>query len=109
MDIRGLAGGSAGPQGLDALAATAAPAPVPNETEAPRPLGPPVRFDVAAEAHSARYARDLDTQQIVFEVVEPTSGDVIDQLPTKAALRARAYAAEVAAHGWYQTGVDRTA
>ncbi|TGD94290.1 hypothetical protein [Methylobacterium nonmethylotrophicum] len=44
----------------------------------------------------AHYRRDLDSQEIVFQVVDP-DGAVVEQLPSEAALRARTYARQVEA------------
>ncbi|MCJ2013696.1 flagellar protein FlaG [Methylobacterium sp. J-076] len=94
MDMRTISGVAQGPQGLDALAATAAPAaPTPESTATPsNSLEPAVKVDIGKDAHEARFVRDIDTRAIVFQVVDQTSGDVIDQLPSEAALRHRAYA-----------------
>ncbi|GJD51910.1 hypothetical protein OPKNFCMD_4669 [Methylobacterium crusticola] len=66
--------------------------------------------DTPASEPQALYRRDLDTQQMVFQVVDP-DGSVVDQLPTEAALRARTYAREAQAAQATQIGstVARTA
>ncbi|KOX40681.1 hypothetical protein ADL19_31955 [Streptomyces purpurogeneiscleroticus] len=94
MEIRPLTPPTPGPQGLDALGATAAAAvtqeaPVPQGTSAP--LEPAVKLDIGATGGKARYIQDPDTSTIVFQVVDPASGNVIDQLPSETALRNRAY------------------
>ncbi len=100
MDIRSVSGVAQGPQGLDALGATAAPPP-PTPESVPTPtknLEPAVKVDIGANSHEARFVRDVDTSAIVFQVVDPTSGDVLAQLPSENALRNRAYA-NAGAHG----------
>lgn len=94
MDIRSIPPVSQGPQGIDAIAATAAPAPQTAEnTETPsKSLEPAVKVDIGSDSHEARFVRDVDTSAIVFQVVDPTSGDVLAQLPSENALRNRAYA-----------------
>lgn len=94
MDIRSIPPVAPSPQGLDALAATAAPAPQTAEnTETPtKSLEPAVKVDISSDSHEARLVRDVDTSTIVFQVVDQTSGDVIAQLPSETALRNRAYA-----------------
>ncbi|MCJ2068608.1 flagellar protein FlaG [Methylobacterium sp. J-030] len=94
MEIRPLAAPPPGPQGLDALGATAAP----TETEQPfaahpssTALEPAVKLDLGTTSGKARYIQDTDTSAIVFQVVDAESGTVIDQLPSETALRNRAY------------------
>lgn len=90
MEIRNLPAFTPGPQGLDALAATAAPAPA-----SPQPgstvLDPPVKFDLGSSGRDAYFVRDRDTHALVFEVIDTGSGEVIAQLPSETALRNRAY------------------
>lgn len=50
---------------------------------------------VSAE-NAARYRRDPDSSQMVFQVVD-RDGEVIEQLPSEAILRARTYAREAEA------------
>ena len=88
MEIRSVAAIVPGPQGLDALAATAAPAPVQPVANA---LDPPVKLDLGSGSRDAHYVRDRDTRAMVFEVVDTDSGEVIAQLPSEAVLRNRAY------------------
>jgi flagellar protein FlaG len=104
---------------------SAPPAPAPIEPERPAsppearardasaPLDPAVTVDISPEAKrtaddaapaeieaarsEARYRRDADSQQMVFQVVDPSSGTVLDQLPSEAALRAKTYARETQA------------
>ncbi|WP_246154408.1 flagellar protein FlaG [Methylobacterium oryzihabitans] len=88
------------------------------------PLEPAVTLDLSPEARrsasqateaaataQARYRRDPDTRQMVFQVVDPTSGNVVDQLPSEAVLRARTYARESEAQQTTEIGttVARTA
>lgn len=96
MEIRSIQG----PQGLDAIGATAAPPP-----EDPKPsfdttpassLDPAVKVDIGSHAYQPRFVRDVDTGSIVFQVVDSNSGDVVDQLPSENALRNRAYATSTA-------------
>lgn len=89
------------------------------------PLGPAVTLDLSPEARTtpapqpdateesadhARYQRDIDSHQIVFQVVGP-DGSVVEQLPSEAALRARSYAreAEAARSAEIGTAVARSA
>ena len=94
MEIRPLTTTPSGPQGLDALGATAAAAvtqkaPEPETNAAP--LEPAVKLDIGSNGGKARYIQDPDTSTIVFQVLDPSSGTVIDQLPSETALRNRAY------------------
>ncbi|KNY23066.1 flagellar protein FlaG [Methylobacterium sp. ARG-1] len=102
MDIRPLSATTPGPQGLDALAASAASAVTQQNTSAQQdattPLEPAVKLDIAPAGDKARYIQDPDTSSIVFQVVDPNSGTVIDQLPSETALRNRAYDAAREAH-----------
>jgi hypothetical protein len=92
MEIRSIPG----PQGLDALGATAAPLPqLPEqqpEPETSKSLEPAVKVDIGSDAYRSRFVRDTDTSKIVFQVVDSASGNVVDQLPSESALRNRAYA-----------------
>lgn len=91
MDIRSIPSPVQGPQGLDALAATAAPQPQQTETPS-KSLEPAVKIDIGTDERQARFVRDVDTRAIVLQVVDQNSGDVIAQLPSESALRNRAYA-----------------
>ena len=88
-----------GPQGLDALGATAAPQPQPIPASftpaSSAKLEPAVKIDIGAEADQPRFIRDTETKSIVFQVVD-SSGQVVDQLPSESALRNRAYASSTA-------------
>ena len=88
MEIRSLA---AGPQGLDALGATAAPRRRAPERPASNALDPPVKIEIGADARAGRFTRDTDTSTMVFQVVDSASGEVVEQLPSETALRNRAY------------------
>lgn len=94
MDIRSISSAVQGPQGLDAVGATAAPPPQTAENSPPpsKALEPAVKIDIGSDSNEARFVRDLDTSTIVFQVVDQTSGDVLAQLPSETALRNRAYA-----------------
>ncbi|MDP4021863.1 flagellar protein FlaG [Methylobacterium sp. NEAU 140] len=88
MEIRSLA---AGPQGLDAIGATAAPPARTSEPPTSNALDPPVKVEIGADARAGRFTRDADTSTMVFQVVDSASGDVVEQLPSETALRNRAY------------------
>ncbi|MGH1569359.1 hypothetical protein ACRAWG_00230 [Methylobacterium sp. P31] len=94
MEIRPMSAATPGPQGLDALAATAASA-VTQEAPEPQtpstPLEPAVKLDIGTGGDKARYIQDPETSAIVFQVVDPNSGNVVEQLPSETALRNRAY------------------
>jgi hypothetical protein len=62
------------------------------------------------KADRALYRRDVESKQIVFQVVGP-DGAVVEQLPSEAVLRARTYAreAEAARSVEIGTSVARTA
>ncbi|KMO22607.1 hypothetical protein [Methylobacterium indicum] len=70
----------------------------------------PASAEPEPTALTARFRRDLDTQQMVFQIVG-RDGAVIEQLPSEAFLRARTYAREVEAAGKAEIGttVARTA
>ncbi|MDP4002481.1 flagellar protein FlaG [Methylobacterium sp. NEAU K] len=116
MDIRPLNAATPGPQGLDALAASAASAATqdaPVSQTATTPLEPAVKLDIGSGGSSsegkARYIQDPDTSAIVFQVVDPSSGSVIEQLPSETALRNRAYDAVRGTQGGQSGGVSRFA
>jgi hypothetical protein len=118
------------PRGTDPVGSVAAAQPLPAVSlpAAPlaEPLGPAATVDLSDEGREAaerpaadakatgtdqserRFSVDPDTRQIVFQVYDPASNTVLDQLPDESALRARAYAREMTAQGNTQT-VDRTA
>ena len=112
MDIRPLNAATPGPQGLDALAATAASSPT-QETSvaqaATAPLEPAVKLDIAQSDIKARYIQDPDTSSIVFQVVDSSLGNVIEQLPSETALRNRAYDAAHSSRGSTSGNVSRIA
>ena len=72
---------------------------LPQAAASPTPRSGPVEAtkETPAAPHEARYARDDETNRLVLSMVDPGTGEVIVQLPTKAALRAQAYANEIAA------------
>ncbi|WP_375464085.1 hypothetical protein [uncultured Methylobacterium sp.] len=49
------------------------------------------------EAESRGYVRDAESRSLVFQVVDPASGDIVVQIPDAVVLKARAYAREAAA------------
>lgn len=112
MEIRPLTSPTPGPQGLDALGATAAAAVT---QEAPEPqntaksLEPAVKLDIGTNGGQARYVKDPDTSSMVFQVVDPSSGNVIEQLPSETALRNRAYDAARSTHGSSTGSLSRVA
>jgi flagellar protein FlaG len=109
MEIRPLT--TTGPQGLDAIGATAAAAATqeaPDPQTTTTPLEPAVKLDIGSSS-KARYIQDPDTSSIVFQVVDPSSGNVIDQLPSETALRNRAYDSARGAHGSQTGGISRVA
>ncbi|MCJ2090433.1 flagellar protein FlaG [Methylobacterium sp. E-005] len=115
MEIRPLAAPSPGPQGLDALGATAAPAATADTQQASdsaassTPLEPAVKLDIGTTNGKARYIQDPDTSTIVFQVVDRSSGTVIDQLPSETALRNRAYDSARETHRPQTGSVSRVA
>lgn len=111
---------------------TATPAPVQaiRPVEAPAtvavPLAPAVRVDIRASAAPAveekpavdveaerterRVTVDQDTKSLVYQLVDPSSGDVVVQLPDPIVLKARAYAAaSLARNEGTERPLDRTA
>ncbi|WP_082494565.1 MULTISPECIES: hypothetical protein [unclassified Methylobacterium] len=111
---------------------TAAPAPVvpvkAADAPAAAPLQPAVRLDirpisnpaspvaenrpveVEAERTERRVTVDQDTKTLVYQLVDPGSGDVVVQLPDPVVLKARAYAAVAAARSEVgERPLDRTA
>lgn len=86
-----------------------APARAPAQGPGPeRTLEPAVTLDIGGEAkperagrgetdYTTHFVRDPDAHQIVYQVVDPLSGDVVVQLPSVTVLKARAYAAANAA------------
>lgn len=81
--------------------AAAAPEPAPAST----PLEPAVEVALSDEARRAapdadtkrQFARDPESETIVYQVMDPVSGEVFMQLPDEATLRARIYARELEA------------
>ena len=88
------------------------------------PLEPAVKIYLSADAPSpaadkaeyrAQVVRDNDTREMVYQVLDPLSGDIVVQLPSGVVLKARAYAETEAARtaeaerGQAGAGVDRSA
>lgn len=123
MDIRSLAPASAikAPEIVPAVAPVV-PAAAPAD-DAPTTLEPAAQVDLSPEGKAAaaapaptsgdraKFTRDADTQALVFQVVDQGSGQVVVQLPDEHALRARAYARELAARqdAAVGTATDRVA
>lgn len=120
-------------QPLDRPAPVVAPVPVaaPARSAEPErggtPLEPAVKLDLGGGAevpspgasqadYRNQIVRDADTRSMVYQVVDPLSGDIVVQLPSVTVLKARAYAqseaaraAETARSAGNQTGLDRSA
>ena len=102
---------------LPARVTAATPAPIPpvQPVQAPAPLAPAVRVDIRSQdqgpdprastsrtpapdakatetAMEPRIRIDQDTKAVVYQEVDPNSGDVVVQLPDPVVLKARAYA-----------------
>jgi len=94
----------------------------------PTRLGPAVTFDIhtappeheasdGQDPHAAQAAQrearihiDRETRTIVYQEVDPSSGDIVIQLPDPVVLKARAYADQAAAAAAADDHpVDRTA
>ncbi|KQP51728.1 hypothetical protein ASG40_06020 [Methylobacterium sp. Leaf399] len=66
--------------------------------------------EVEAERTERRVTVDQDTKTLVYQLVDPGSGDVVVQLPDPVVLKARAYAAVAAARSEVgERPLDRTA
>ena len=113
------------------LGATPGPIPPVQPVRAPAPLEPAVRVDIRASdpgidpragtrpvpeetrdetATEPRIRIDKDTKAVVYQEVDPMSGDVVVQLPDPVVLKARAYAEAAEARARPATHpVDRTA
>jgi hypothetical protein len=99
------------------IGATPAPIPPVQPVPAPAPLAPAVRVDIRSQdpgtdrraeaprtsdpiqdakaaqtAMEPRIRIDTDTKAVVYQEVDPNSGDVVVQLPDPVVLKARAYA-----------------
>ncbi|GJE09523.1 flagellar protein FlaG [Methylobacterium longum] len=109
MEIRPLTNPTPGPLGLDALGATAPAVTQEAPESASSPLEPAVKLDIETTGSKARYIRDLDTSTIVFQVMDPASGTVLEQLPSETALRNRAYDPARGAHGSQPGSLSRVA
>lgn len=57
----------------------------------------PVAENVGPARDEGRVTVDTDTKSLVYQVIDPDSGDVVVQLPDAAILKARAYAETAAA------------
>ncbi|MFF8800384.1 MULTISPECIES: hypothetical protein [unclassified Methylobacterium] len=76
--------------------------PAPSEAAPPRVLDPAVSLDVKPEATETKppeperraYIRDAESQSLVFRVTDPSTGDVVMQIPNEVILKARVYARE---------------
>jgi flagellar protein FlaG len=90
-------------------AATAVTQKAPEPETHTAPLEPAVKLDIGSNGGKARYIQDPDTSTIVFQVVDPSSGTVIDQLPSENALRNRAYDSARGAHGSQSNSLSRVA
>ncbi len=72
-------------------------------------LGPAVSLDIGGESEPAKesgresgpetrgYVREAESNALVYQVVDPQTGDVVIQIPDEVVIKARAYAREVAA------------
>lgn len=116
-------------QGVERPAPVAAPVPVAVPERAvterpPAPLEPAVRVEIGRDApapapetspYRAQIVRDSQTRSMIYQVLDPRSGDIVVQLPSVVVLKARAYAereaaqAADAARGQAKEGLDRTA
>lgn len=118
---------------VGAVAAVRAPVPAPGPAQqpdsSPTGLAPAVRIDIRAaetppsaangrsetkassEDSVQRHNRiDPDTKTVVYQEVDPASGDIVVQIPDAVVLKARAYAEAQAARGQKaERPVDRTA
>lgn len=114
------------PAPVVAPVAAAAPARAVAAEPTRTPLEPAVKLDLSAEAdapspaadkaeYRAQVVRDNDTREMVYQVLDPLSGDIVVQLPSVVVLKARAYAETEAARtaeaerGQAGAGVDRSA
>lgn len=73
-------------------------------------LGPAVSLEIGGEGEASNenareaspetrgYVRDAESKSLVYQVVDPASGDVVVQIPTEVVIKARVYAREVAAN-----------
>ncbi|AWN42045.1 hypothetical protein [Methylobacterium durans] len=104
MDIRAVA---TSPPVAAATPVTATPPRPDARAEPQTPLAPAVSLSIgeAAEARAGSeaaqqgagrgaYTRDAESQTLVYQVVDPASGDIVIQIPDEVVLRARVYARE---------------
>jgi flagellar protein FlaG len=81
-------------------------------------LAPAVTVDVSRNGEGSRdrsetgyeghFIRDTDSRQMVYQMIDPTSGDIILQIPDVTVLKARAYA-EPQSASTSEGAVDRLA
>jgi len=67
------------------------------------------RLAQAIKTTEQRYERDRDTATLVFKRIDPTSGEVIMQLPTQSVLDLRAYLKQQETSGQAETALSKTA
>jgi flagellar protein FlaG len=83
-------------------------APVQSPVPARAPLDPAVQVELSGEAGKPapergaepaerHFTRDPDSKELVYQIMDPISGEVFAQLPDEATLRARIYARELQA------------
>lgn len=112
------------PRGTDPIGSIAPAVSLPTSPTS-EPLGPAATIDLSEDARDGadrpaeavksgdqsqrRFSVDPDSRQIVFQVYDPTSNTILDQLPDEATLRARIYAREHAPQAPSTKTVDRTA
>jgi flagellar protein FlaG len=102
MDIRPSTAASAVRSDLP-MPRPASDPPPPRDAEASAPLEPAVQVAIGggreAEARTGtearrQFTRDAETDALVYQVMDPVSGQVFLQLPDEATLKARIYARE---------------
>lgn len=92
---------------VEPVAAVPAARPVQDPSHDKR-LDPAVTVDLSGDAKSdqparseaeyrSQFVRDQQSRQIVYQVVDPASGDIVVQLPSVTVLKSRAYAEAKAA------------
>ena len=67
------------------------------------------RLAQAIKATEQRFERDPDTATLVFKRIDPTSGEVIMQLPTQSVLDLRAYLKQQDTTSHAEAAVSKTA
>ncbi|MGU3537870.1 flagellar protein FlaG [Methylobacterium sp. A54F] len=88
------------------------------DPKAEQRLAPAVTVDVSGNGEAARgrpdsgyeghFIRDTDSRQMVYQMIDPASGDIILQIPDVTVLKARAYA-EPQSASTSEGAVDRLA